>query len=142
MGGVIATAGVVVLDRDRVLLIEHGAGAGHVTGSWGIPAGAIDAGETACAAALRELAEETGLRVAPARLIEIPTVYEARIRRKTGWGRFSLHAFATDRFDDEPRPSEERAPTWIRLDAVSGLRPLLPNTAEVVLAAALLLRTQ
>ena len=140
MEEVIATAGVVVLDRGRVLLIEHGDGAGHINGSWGIPAGAIDVGETARAAAVRELAEETGLRVDAPGLIEVPTVYEARIRRKDGWGRFSLRAFATDRYEGEATPSDEGAPTWIRVEAVAGLRPLLPNTAEVVLAAVLLLR--
>ncbi len=84
----------------------------------GIPAGAIDAGETARAAAVRELAEETGLRVDESYPIDIPTVYEARIRRKDGWKRFSLHAFATDRYDGEVTPSEEGAPAWVRLDAI------------------------
>lgn len=139
MEDVIATAGIVVLDRGRVLLIEHGDGAGHISGSWGIPA--IDVGETARAAAVRELAEETGLRVATPELIEVPTVYEARILRKDGWGRFSLRAFTTDRYEGKATASDEGAPAWIRVDAVAGLRPLLPNTAEVVLAAALLLRT-
>lgn len=87
---VIATAGVVVLGRGRVLLIEHRDDAGHITGSWGLPAGAIDVRETARAAAVRELAEETCLRVDAPGLIEVPTVYQARIRREDGWGRFSL----------------------------------------------------
>jgi ADP-ribose pyrophosphatase YjhB (NUDIX family) len=59
---VIGTAGVVVLDRDRVLLIERGEGAGHITGSWGIPAGRSTPTRPR-AAASRELTEETGLRV-------------------------------------------------------------------------------
>ena len=138
MEEVIATAGVVVVDRGRVLLIEHGDGAGHLTGSWGIPAGAIDAGETQRAAAARELAEETGLRVDAHELIELPTVYAARIRRKDGWQRFSLCAFATGRYDGEATPSGEGRPAWIRLDAVPALRPLLPNTADVVRDAVLL----
>ena len=51
-------------------------------------------------------------------------------------------AFATDRYEGEVTESVEGAPTWIRIEAVAGLRPLLPNTAEAVLAAVLLLPTR
>ena len=139
MDEIVATAGVVVFDGDQVLLIEHGEGAGHVTGAWGIPAGAIDSGETPRAAAVRELAEETGLRVDAAVLVELPTVYEARIRRKTGWGRFSVRVFATDRYEGEVTPSEEGAPTWISVDEIARLEPLLANTEKIVRAAVRLL---
>jgi len=132
---IIATAGVVVVDSDHVLLIEHGEGAGHVTGAWGIPAGGIDAGETAQAAAVRELAEETGLRVHAESLVELPTLYEARIARKVGSARFSVRVFATDRYEGELAPSEEGFPMWVRLDQVAHLPSLLGNTAEIVTAA-------
>lgn len=137
---VIATAGVVVIDADHVLLIEHGEAAGHITGAWGIPAGGIDGEETAQAAAVRELAEETGLCVDPQALIELPTLYEARIRRKVGSTRFSLRAFATNRYRGEVTSSEEGSPTWIRVDEVADLQPLLPNMAEIVEAAARILQ--
>ncbi len=135
MDKVIATAGVVIVESGFVLLIEHGEGAGHVTGAWGIPAGGIDAEETTRAAAVRELAEETGLRVDARALIELPTLYEARIARKVGAARFSLRAFATDQYDGELAPSEEGSPTWIRLDQVASLPLLLGNTSEIVKAA-------
>ncbi len=51
----LATAGVVVIDGSRVLLIEHGEGAGHITGTWSVSAGAIEEDETARRAAVREL---------------------------------------------------------------------------------------
>jgi 8-oxo-dGTP pyrophosphatase MutT (NUDIX family) len=137
---VIATAGVVVVDGERVLLIEHGEGAAHLTGAWGIPAGGIDAGETAREAAVRELAEETGLRADPEALVELPTLYEAWIERKSRSARFSLQAFATDSYGGALRPSEEGFPTWIRVDQVARLRPLLGNTAEIVEAAVHVLR--
>lgn len=131
----IATAGVVVIVGDHVLLIEHGEGAGHITGAWGIPAGGIDGEETARAAAARELAEETGLRVDARALVELPMLYEARIARKVGSARFSLRAFATDHYEGEVTPSEEGSPTWVRVDEVARLRPLLGNTSEIVEAA-------
>jgi 8-oxo-dGTP pyrophosphatase MutT (NUDIX family) len=137
---VIATAGVVVVEGDHVLLIEHGEGAGHVTGAWGIPAGGIDPEETARTAAARELFEETGLRVDSRALLELPTLWEARVQRKVGSARFSLRAFATDQYEGELAPSDEGTPTWIRLDRVARLRLLLANTADIVHAAAHVLR--
>ena len=128
----IATAGVVVVDGDRVLLIEHGKGAGHVTGAWGIPAGAIDEGETARVAASRELTEETGIRVDTDTLVELPALYEARLARKRGTTRFSLRAFATGSYEGELTPSSEGVPRWVRVDEVAQLPLLLGNTAEIV----------
>lgn len=138
MSASVATAGVVVIDRDSVLLVEHGEGAGHVTGAWGIPAGGIAEGETARDAAARELREETGLRVDAATLIELPQVYRARIARKLGGeANFTLRAFATTAYQGRPIASDEGNPRWVRLSEVPDLPQLLPNTAEVVEAAAL-----
>jgi len=58
---VLTSCGVIVTDGERVLL-------GHATRSprWDIPKGLAEAGESFVAAAVRELEEETGLRVAEA----------------------------------------------------------------------------
>ncbi len=53
--------GVVVLKRDAVLLIQRGKPPNM--GSWSLPGGAQELGETCEAAARRELEEETGLEV-------------------------------------------------------------------------------
>ena len=135
MGDVIATAGVVVVEADQVLLIEHGEGAGHITGAWGIPAGGIDGGETARVAAARELAEETGLRVDPEELVELPMLYEAWIERKVGSQQFSLRVFVTTRYQGTVTPSAEGVPQWVRANEVARLQPLLGNTAQIVEAA-------
>ncbi|MFH8368866.1 NUDIX domain-containing protein [Streptomyces sp. NPDC018031] len=64
------TADVVTLTRDgRVLLIERNWD--PYGGLWALPGGHVDAGETSRAAAARELAEETGVRVAAADLRQI-----------------------------------------------------------------------
>ncbi len=52
-------AGVVCLRGDEVLLIRRGTA--PRLGQWSIPGGRIEWGETCAAAALRELAEETGV---------------------------------------------------------------------------------
>lgn len=58
--------GVVVLRPNAVLLVRRGKPPSQ--GSWAIPGGAQDLGETAEAAARRELLEETGLKVGPLHL--------------------------------------------------------------------------
>ncbi len=57
--------GVVVLRANTVLLIRRGRPPAE--GSWSLPGGAQELGETAEAAARRELAEETGLVAATLR---------------------------------------------------------------------------
>lgn len=54
-----AAVSCAVFRDGRVLLIERAAGA--MAGRWSLPGGHIEPGETAVAAALRELREETGV---------------------------------------------------------------------------------
>lgn len=58
--------GVAALVRDaenRILLVRR-----SDDGRWGLPAGAIDPGESPSAAVVREVREETGLHVRPTRI--------------------------------------------------------------------------
>lgn len=64
----IPCVGAVVHDADgRIVLVLRA----HppAAGSWSLPGGRIEPGETATAAVIREVAEETGLRVEVSRLI-------------------------------------------------------------------------
>jgi ADP-ribose pyrophosphatase YjhB (NUDIX family) len=53
-------AGVILSDRARICLVRRAHDPGF--GKWTFPGGFVDVGEAPAAAALRELAEETGLR--------------------------------------------------------------------------------
>lgn len=67
-------ARVLLIDElDRVLLLRAGVGEGGV---WITPGGALEPGETAEQAALRELREETGIEDAAL----IPVVIAAKVR--------------------------------------------------------------
>jgi 8-oxo-dGTP diphosphatase len=62
-------AGIVVWRGDEVLLIKRGKP--PFAGEWSIPGGKIEYGETAAEAALRELAEETGVTARITGLIDV-----------------------------------------------------------------------
>jgi 8-oxo-dGTP diphosphatase len=57
----LAGVGAVVIREGRVLLVRRGKPPGR--GSWAIPGGLVELGETLQKAAEREIAEETGLRI-------------------------------------------------------------------------------
>ncbi len=53
--------GAVALHADQILLIRRGHG--PAAGTWSVPGGRVQLGETLHEAVVREVAEETGLRV-------------------------------------------------------------------------------
>ena len=65
----IVGVGAVLLDGDRVLLIQRG----HepMKGQWSLPGGALEVGETLVEGVQREVLEETGLEVEPVSIIEV-----------------------------------------------------------------------
>ena len=74
--------GVAAIVRDaenRVLFIRRAD-----NGEWGLPAGAIDPGETPAEAVAREVREETGLEVRPARVAGVFGGKGFRVRYENG----------------------------------------------------------
>jgi 8-oxo-dGTP diphosphatase len=55
----IVGVGAVVADADRLLLVRRGRGPAQ--GTWSVPGGKVELGETLAEAVTRELREETGL---------------------------------------------------------------------------------
>ena len=69
------TAAVIRDERGRVLLQQR-----TDNGGWSLPGGAVDPGETPAQATVREVREETGLRVRPTKIIGVfgGTAYRGR----------------------------------------------------------------
>ncbi|HWW25919.1 MAG TPA: NUDIX hydrolase [Caulobacter sp.] len=65
----VPTVGVVCLRGDQVLLIKRGTP--PRLGQWSLPGGRLERGETTVVAALRELAEETGVQAQLLGLIDV-----------------------------------------------------------------------
>ena len=59
--GRFGAAGLLALDAQRGILLQHRVSWSHFGGTWGLPGGARHEGESACDAALREAAEEAGV---------------------------------------------------------------------------------
>jgi 8-oxo-dGTP pyrophosphatase MutT (NUDIX family) len=87
----------LVYDRwGRVLLLRRGPGAPWMPGRWGLPGGAIDAGETAADAAVREAWEEVALTLSSVSLLGI---FEAPAE---GWA-MACYTAAPDQWMGKPR---------------------------------------
>ncbi|MFS4103811.1 NUDIX hydrolase [Streptomyces sp. PD-S100-1] len=108
------SAAIIVAD-DKVLMVRRRISEGELM--WQFPAGAIEDGETAEDAAVRETAEETGLTVKAVRLLG------ERVHPKTG--RLMSYT-ACEVVEGEARVADAEeldAVVWARHDEIPGLVP-------------------
>jgi len=124
-----AAASAVLFRGEAVLLVERDRG--HAEGLWSLPGGKIEAGETAEAAARREVEEETGLI---AHIEGLAGVYDVIDRDDAG--RVVLHYVIATYFgradDGEPHPrGDAREARFFALDVLANL-PLTHGTRFVI----------
>ncbi|WP_435246434.1 NUDIX domain-containing protein [Streptomyces sp. NRRL F-5630] len=124
------TADVVVLDdAGRVLLIERGWD--PYEGAWALPGGHLDPGETSRQAAVRELAEETGLDLEADALRFVGT-WDAPGRDPRGPYSTDAYAAAVPAGTRATAGDDARAARWWPLDE---LPDLAFDHAEIIVAA-------
>lgn len=101
-------------DGRRLLLIKRGHPPGE--GLWSLPGGRVEPGETDAAAVVREIAEETGLRVEPGLLIG------SVMRPGPGGVTYDIHDYAATFLDGEPRAGDDAADVrWVTDDELRAL---------------------
>jgi 8-oxo-dGTP diphosphatase len=129
-------ASVALVDKGRVLLVQRARP--PYEGRWTLPGGRLEPGETAEAAAAREVREELGLEISALRLVTQLTItdYLGEIfQTRPAPREFRLQVFATDTFHGNISPSDEIVEhRWIEGDRIGGL-PLTPHLPQVIAAA-------
>lgn len=129
MNKTIETVGVVVLNEEKVLLVKHGDMSGHITGTYGLPAGRVDEGESLEDSALRELKEESGLEGFD--LQKLPKEYTAVLQRKDGEKKFHMTVFLCKKYKGELTSTNETEPIWIDLNKINDFI-LIPNVENAI----------
>lgn len=120
--GRFGAAGLLAVDADRGVLLQHRVAWSHHGDTWGLPGGARHEGESACDGALRESAEEAGM---PADAVRprLISVYDAGV-----WTYATVVADVTTPFEPVISDPESRELSWVPLDAVDDY-PLHPGFA-------------
>jgi 8-oxo-dGTP diphosphatase len=114
--------GVVVRRGGRVLLVRRSKAPRK--GEWSIPGGAIDLGETTVAAAAREVREETGLDVAPVKLLTTVDAIQHDAQGQVAFHYVLIDFLAVVEDDQEPVAGDDvDAVQWATLDEAEALLP-------------------
>ncbi len=119
----------VVLRDNQVLLVQRGRDPGK--GSWGLPGGMLELGETLAEGARREVMEECGVEIEVGPLV---AVFEPIQRDEDG--RLRFHYVVVDYLaryvSGEPRAGDDADDArWVDLDALERL-PMRKETREVI----------
>lgn len=121
--GLFGAAGLLVLDRDRGVLLQHRADWSHFGDTWGLPGGARHEHETAQDAALREAHEEAGV---PGESVK--PVFES-ILDLGFWSYTTVVVVVAVPFEPSINDLESQELRWVPIDDVDAL-PLHPGFAD------------
>lgn len=113
--GRFGAAGLLAVDADRGILMQHRALWSHHGGTWGIPGGAINEGEGAIAGALREANEEAGV---PADAVR---PFATTVLDRSVWTYTTVLAQTLRSFTPVAGDAESLDLAWVPVDAVADL---------------------
>ncbi|GAA2808864.1 NUDIX domain-containing protein [Kribbella solani] len=129
-------AAYVLVRRGNEVLLLLRANTGYMDGHWAMPAGHVEQGESAIAAAVRELREEVGLEVQPADLVPLTAMHRTGGNGEPIDERVDFF-FEVSTWSGEPRlmePEKAAGLEWYALDALP--EPLVSQEAQVLEALA------
>jgi 8-oxo-dGTP pyrophosphatase MutT (NUDIX family) len=118
--GRFGAAGLLALDPERGILLQHRVSWSHFGGTWGLPGGALHAGESAIVGAVREAQEEAGVpdgSVKP----RFTSVLDLDV-----WSYTTVIADVVRPFEPVISDPESVALEWVPVDEVDS-RPLHPG---------------
>ncbi len=121
--GRFGAAGLLAVDPDRGVLLQHRVAWSHFGGTWGLPGGALHQGEAPIDGALREAQEEAGVPDGAVRPI-FTSVLDLDV-----WAYTTVVAAVEVPFDPVISDPESVALEWVPLDEVETL-PLHPGFAS------------
>lgn len=128
----LSAAVFILLVRDGAICMLRRQGTGWMDGSFSIPAGGLEAGETLAAAAIREAHEEIGVRIAPEHLRHVHTLHS-----KTGTQTWLGHFFLAQSWTGTPalRELDKHADLqWRPIDALPA--DTIPYVRQAILCVA------
>ena len=120
--GRFGAAGLLALDADRGVLLQHRVGWSHFGGTWALPGGARHQGEDAATGAIREAQEEAGVPDGAVRA-RLESVLDVGV-----WTYTTLVADVVEPFTPVISDPESLELAWVPIDDVDAL-PLHPGFA-------------
>lgn len=121
----VVAVGAILVDDDRLLMVRRGHG--PAAGTWAVPGGRVEAGETLAEAVVRELYEETGIEGVCGRLVGV----EELLPEDGSTEHFVILDFEVSILESaEPVAADDAAEArWVDLGDIAELQ-LAPGMAE------------
>lgn len=142
----VETVSVLIFDRGKFLTVRNGIDSRHIYGTYNLPGGRQEEGETPKQAAIRELEEETGLIAEERHLTEFPgntltsTVALRNEDAKMNWRVFICTEYS-GMLRPEGRDGQKSLPEWLSEKDLS-LVEVLPNVPEMIHKAQVFMRSE